>query len=95
MSGYQEVLTDPSYAGQIVTMTMPHIGNYGVNGADMESRGVFAKGFVVREMCDEPSSWRSEAALPEFLAERGIVAIRASTRAASPATCASAARCAP
>jgi carbamoyl-phosphate synthase small subunit len=75
MSGYQEVLTDPSYAGQIVTMTMPHIGNYGVNGADMESRGVFAKGFVVREMCDEPSSWRSEAALPEFLAERGIVAI--------------------
>jgi carbamoyl-phosphate synthase small subunit len=75
MSGYQEVLTDPSYAGQIVTMTMPHIGNYGVNGADMESRGVFAKGFVVREMCDEPSSWRSEIALPAFLAERGIVAI--------------------
>src|SRR5512133_4343533 len=75
MAGYQEVLTDPSYAGQIVTMTMPHIGNYGVNGADMESRGVFARGFVVREMCDEPSSWRSEGALPEFLAERGIVAI--------------------
>ncbi len=75
MSGYQEVLTDPSYAGQIVTMTMPHIGNYGVNGADMESRGVFAKGFVVREMCDQPSSWRSEGALPDFLAERGIVAI--------------------
>ena len=75
MSGYQEVLTDPSYAGQIVTMTMPHIGNYGVNGADMESRGVFAKGFVVREMCDEPSSWRSEAALPDFLAQRDIVAI--------------------
>ncbi|NTU71739.1 MAG: glutamine-hydrolyzing carbamoyl-phosphate synthase small subunit [Coriobacteriia bacterium] len=75
MSGYQEILTDPSYAGQIVTMTMPHIGNYGVNGADMESRGVFAKGFVVREMCDEPSSWRSESSLPAFLAERGIVAI--------------------
>jgi carbamoyl-phosphate synthase small subunit len=75
MSGYQEILTDPSYAGQIVTMTMPHIGNYGVNGADMESRGVFAKGFVVREMCAEPSSWRSEAALPEFLAERNVVAI--------------------
>ena len=75
MSGYQEVLTDPSYAGQIVTMTMPHIGNYGVNGADMESRGVFAKGFVVREMCDEPSSWRSEMALPAFLEERRIVAI--------------------
>ena len=75
MSGYQEVLTDPSYAGQIVTMTMPHIGNYGVNGADMESRGIFAKGFVVREMCDEPSSWRAEESLPTFLEERGVVAI--------------------
>ncbi len=75
MTGYQEVLTDPSYAGQIVTMTMPHIGNYGVNGADMESRGVFAKGFVVRHMCDEPSSWRSEESLPAFLKHRGVVAI--------------------
>ena len=75
MTGYQEVLTDPSYAGQIVTMTMPHIGNYGVNGADMESRGVFAKGFVMRDMCDEPSSWRSEQSLPDFLAARGVVAI--------------------
>jgi len=75
MSGYQEVLTDPSYAGQIVTMTMPHIGNYGVNGADMESRQVFAKGFVVREMCEEPSSWRSEESLPSFLESRGVVAI--------------------
>jgi len=75
LSGYQEVLTDPSYAGQIVTMTMPHIGNYGVNGADMESRGVFARGFVVREMCDVPSSWRSEESLPEFLRRHEIVAI--------------------
>ena len=50
MVGYQEVFTDPSYAGQIVTMTSPHIGNYGVNAADMESRGVFAAGFVMREM---------------------------------------------
>ena len=75
MSGYQEVLTDPSYAGEIVTMTMPHIGNYGVNGADMESRQVFAKGFVVREMCYEPSSWRSEESLPSFLESRGVVAI--------------------
>ena len=75
MTGYQEVLTDPSYAGQIVTMTMSHIGNYGVNGADMESRGVFAKGFVVRDMCDEPSSWRSEESLPDFLQARGVVAI--------------------
>jgi len=75
MSGYQEILTDPSYAGQIIAMTSPHIGNYGVNGADMESRGVFAKGLVVREMCDEPSSWRSEQSLPSFLIERGVVAI--------------------
>jgi carbamoyl-phosphate synthase small subunit len=77
MTGYQEVLTDPSYAGQIVTMTMPHIGNYGVNGADMESRGIFAKGFVVRDMCDEPSNWRSEESLPAFLEGRGVVAIAA------------------
>ena len=75
MVGYQEILTDPSYAGQIITMTSPHIGNYGVNGADMESRGVFAKGLVVRAMCDEPSSWRSEQSLPSFLIEHGIVAI--------------------
>lgn len=75
LAGYQEVLTDPSYAGQIVTMTMPQIGNYGVNGADMESRGVFARGFVVREMCHVPSSWRSESSLPDFLRERGVVAI--------------------
>ncbi|MDA3936515.1 MAG: glutamine-hydrolyzing carbamoyl-phosphate synthase small subunit [Actinomycetota bacterium] len=76
MTGYQEVLTDPSYAGQIVTMTMPHIGNYGINGADMESRGVFARGFVVREMTDEPSSWRSEESLPTFLQRSGVVAIQ-------------------
>lgn len=75
LSGYQEVLTDPSYAGQIVTMTMPHIGNYGVNGADMESRGVFARGFVVREMCTTPSNWRSEESLPEFLRRNDVVAI--------------------
>jgi carbamoyl-phosphate synthase small subunit len=75
LSGYQEVLSDPSYAGQIVTMTMPHIGNYGVNGADMESRGVFARGFVVREMCRRPSSWRSEQSVPDFLAKQGIVGI--------------------
>lgn len=75
LSGYQEVLTDPSYAGQIVTMTMPQIGNYGVNGADMESRGVFARGFVVREMSRVTSSWRSEQSLPEFLRRQGVVAI--------------------
>jgi len=75
LSGYQEVLTDPSYAGQIVTMTMPQIGNYGVNGADMESRGSFARGFVVREMSRIASSWRSEMSAPEFLRRQGVVAI--------------------
>ncbi len=75
MAGYQEVLTDPSYAGQIVTMTMPHIGNYGTNGADMESRGVFAKGFVIREMSAIDSNWRSEEPLSEFLRRHGVVAV--------------------
>jgi carbamoyl-phosphate synthase small subunit len=75
LTGYQEVLTDPSYAGQIVTMTMPHIGNYGVNGADMESRGSFASGFVVRSMSRITSSWRAETSVPEFLRSQGIVAI--------------------
>jgi carbamoyl-phosphate synthase small subunit len=75
LTGYQEVLTDPSYAGQIVTMTMPHIGNYGVNGADMESRGVFARGFVVRQMSRMSSNWRSEEDLPAFLRRFGVVAI--------------------
>ncbi|MDO8915890.1 MAG: glutamine-hydrolyzing carbamoyl-phosphate synthase small subunit [Coriobacteriia bacterium] len=75
MTGYQEILTDPSYAGQIVTMTMPQIGNYGANRADMESRGVFARGFVVREMSRISSSWRAEEGLPEFLTRHGVVAI--------------------
>ena len=76
LTGYQEVLTDPSYAGQIVTMTMPQIGNYGVNGADMESRGVFARGFVMREMSRITSNWRSEQSLAEFLRRQGVVAIQ-------------------
>ena len=75
LAGYQEVLTDPSYAGQIVTMTMPHIGNYGINGADMESRGSFARGFVVREMSRITSSWRAETSVQEFLRSEGVVAI--------------------
>ena len=75
MTGYQEILTDPSYAGQIVTMTYPLIGNYGVNAEDVESRQPFAEGFVMRECCREPSNWRSEMPLPEYLREHGIVAI--------------------
>jgi len=75
LAGYQEVFTDPSYAGQIVTMTMPHIGNYGVNGADMESRGVFAAGFVVRELSSVASNWRAEETLREFFERNAVVAI--------------------
>jgi carbamoyl-phosphate synthase small subunit len=75
MTGYQEILTDPSYAGQIVTMTYPHIGNYGVNEEDVESRQPFAAGFVMRECCKEPSNWRASMSLPEYLEKNGIVAI--------------------
>lgn len=75
MAGYQEVFTDPSYAGQIVTMTSPHIGNYGVNATDMESRGVFAAGFVVRDLSEVASNWRAEETLGGFLTRLGVVAI--------------------
>ena len=75
MTGYQEILTDPSYAGQIVTMTYPLIGNYGVNGEDVESRRPFVEGFVMRECCFEPSYYRSTKTLPEYLIENAIVAI--------------------
>lgn len=75
MSGYQEILSDPSYAGQIITMTYPHIGNYGVNDEDGQSRGCFCRGLVVRDMCDTPSNFRSRASLPDYLEQHGIVAI--------------------
>lgn len=75
LTGYQEVASDPSYAGQIITMTYPQIGNYGVNAEDMQSRGLFCRGFVVRDMCTRPSNYRSTASMPEFLKERGVVAI--------------------
>jgi carbamoyl-phosphate synthase small subunit len=67
MSGYQEVLTDPSYAGQVVTFTYPHIGNYGTNPADEESRAVQCAGIVVRELARRPSNWRSEEGLDAYL----------------------------
>jgi len=73
--GYQEVISDPSYAGQIVTMTYPHIGNYGVNAADMQSDHLALRGLVVHDMCYEPSNFRSERSLPALLSERGVVAI--------------------
>ena len=75
MTGYQEVLTDPSYARQIVTLTYPHIGNTGCTGQDDESGKVWSAGLIVRDVPRRPSSWRSRAALPEWLADRGVVAI--------------------
>ncbi|MCD6359588.1 MAG: glutamine-hydrolyzing carbamoyl-phosphate synthase small subunit [Armatimonadetes bacterium] len=75
MVGYQEVLTDPSYRGQIVTMTYPEIGNYGINPVDMESWQPWVEGFVVREYNDVPSNWRSEQSLGEYLSNHGIVGI--------------------
>ena len=72
MTGYQEVLTDPSYAGQIMTMTYPHIGNYGVNAADAESARPWVSGFVVRERARRPSNYRSAGDLSGYLEEHGI-----------------------
>ncbi|MCX7832499.1 MAG: glutamine-hydrolyzing carbamoyl-phosphate synthase small subunit [Actinobacteria bacterium] len=75
MTGYQEVFTDPSYAGQIVIMTYPQIGNYGINYEDEESDGPKTAGVVVRELSDYPSNWRSEDSLRNYLKKHGIVAI--------------------
>ena len=75
MTGYQEILTDPSYARQIVTLTYPHIGNTGVNAEDAESTGVHAAGLVIRDLPLVASSWRSEQSLSSYLAAQGIVAI--------------------
>ncbi len=76
MTGYQEVLTDPSYKGQIVCMTSPHIGNTGVNEEDPESARPWAEGFVVREASPVSSSWRATATLDEYLRRHGIVGIQ-------------------
>lgn len=75
MTGYQEVLTDPSYRGQIVTMTYPLIGNYGVNPADSESAAVHVRGFVIEELCAQPSNWRSRESLDDYLRRQGIPGI--------------------
>jgi carbamoyl-phosphate synthase small subunit len=75
LSGYQEILTDPSYKGQIVTMTYPLIGNYGTNSTDLESRKPFVEGFVVKEASRLASNWRSEKNLPDYLKENNILAI--------------------
>ncbi len=76
MSGYQEILTDPSYAGEIVTMTYPLIGNYGINLEDVESARPHLSGFVVKEASDFPSNWRSKMSLDAYLKENGIVGIQ-------------------
>jgi len=75
MTGYQEILTDPSYAGQIVTLTYPHIGNTGTNAEDAESDRVWAAGLVIRDLPILASSWRMEMTLAQFLAAQGVVAI--------------------
>ncbi|MBO0860980.1 MAG: glutamine-hydrolyzing carbamoyl-phosphate synthase small subunit [Chloracidobacterium sp.] len=75
MTGYQEILTDPSYAGQIVTMTYPEIGNYGVNAEDVESRRPFVEGFVVRELSQMVSNWRASMSLDEYLKLHSVVGI--------------------
>jgi carbamoyl-phosphate synthase small subunit len=75
MTGYQEILTDPSYARQIVTLTYPHIGNTGVNEEDEESRGVFCAGLIIRDLPVLASNFRSEEGLSAYLARNGVVAI--------------------
>jgi carbamoyl-phosphate synthase small subunit len=75
ITGYQEILTDPSYAQQIVTLTYPHIGNTGVNLQDLESRRAFTSGLVVRDSSAAVSNWRSSASLSDFLRAQGVVAI--------------------
>jgi len=75
MTGYQEILTDPSYSGQLVAMTYPHIGNYGVNPEDEESSHPHAAGFIVREACRRHSSWRAGGGLEEYMATHGVTGI--------------------
>jgi carbamoyl-phosphate synthase small subunit len=75
MSGYQEILTDPSYRGEIVTMTYPLIGNYGINREDVESSRPHLAGFIVKEACDMPSNWRSEMSLDAYLKENNIIGL--------------------
>ncbi|MDP2278215.1 MAG: carbamoyl phosphate synthase small subunit, partial [Nitrospirota bacterium] len=77
MTGYQEILTDASYKGQIVTMTYPQIGNYGINEEDIESQGgIKAEGFIVKEVCEFPSNWRSQTSLVEYMKKSNTVGIQ-------------------
>ena len=76
MTGYQEILTDPSYAKQMVTMTAPHIGNYGINSEDVESEKIQVSGFVIKDESLIPSNWRSEISLAEYLKKHDVVGIK-------------------
>src|SRR5437764_13591927 len=76
MTGYQEILTDPSYAGQIVLLTYPLIGNYGINEDDFESDRLQPAGLIVREACEVPSNWRSTKSIHQLLVERNMVGIQ-------------------
>ena len=75
LSGYQEVITDPSYAGQVIAFTYPHIGNYGVNRADDEAVRPHCSGVIVRDLADAPSNFRSEGTLEGFLVDHGVSGI--------------------
>ena len=75
MTGYQEIMTDPSYKKQIVTFTHPHIGNTGINEEDNESKTVHASGMVVKNFCEKPSNWRSKITLGEFLEKNKVIGI--------------------
>jgi len=75
MTGYQEILTDPSYHRQMVCMTYPHIGNYGINPEDIESDRIRVAAFIVKECCKEPSNWRASETLPNYLARQGVMGI--------------------
>ena len=75
MTGYQEIMTDPSYHEQIITMTYPLIGNVGMNKADWESKKVFARGFIVKENCNYPSNWRSKELLSNYLKKNNVVGL--------------------
>ena len=75
MTGYQEVVTDPSYRGQIVAMTYPQIGNYGINPEDAESASPHVRGFVIGELSPVASNWRSRQSLPDYFSEHGVLGI--------------------
>jgi carbamoyl-phosphate synthase small subunit len=76
MTGYQEITTDPSYNGQIVTMTYPLVGNYGFNGEDNESYKTHVQGFIVKELCAEPNNWRNSTAPDEYFKKNNIIGLK-------------------